>query len=167
VSARPRGPGWRRATAATVGALVAGVALSFLVTRLPLDSEGEHFAGHFLVGFPVLLVLVAVLWAWPRPSADRTSRMARSVLVVGLAMFGGGQVVEGVGAFGYDGHDRVNALAGLHNLGFAVGLLGWSSPWWAPCYRCWSRLTDAWVQSVRAGSPTRCSRWRSWRSSPL
>ena len=124
MSGRGRDTGWRRATAATVGALVVGVALSFILPRLPLGGEREHFGGHVAVGLPVLLVLLAVLWAWPRPSADRTGRMARWVLVVGLAMFGGGQVVEGVGAFGYSGNDRENALAGLHDLGFGVGTLG-------------------------------------------
>jgi hypothetical protein len=123
VPGRRETAGWLRATVTTVGVLLLGFVLSFIAARLPLGREGEHFAGHFSVGVTVSLLLLAVLWAWPRPSADQMGSMARRVLVAGLALFGIGQLVEGVGAFGLRGDDRVNFLATAHDLGL-VGFVG-------------------------------------------
>jgi hypothetical protein len=49
--------------------------------------------------------------------------MARRILAAGLALFGIGQLVEGVGAFGFRGNDQVNFLATVHDLAL-VGLVG-------------------------------------------
>jgi hypothetical protein len=91
----------------TVGVLLLGVVLSLIAARLPLGTEGEHFAGHFSVGVTVLLLLLTVLWVWPQPSPEQMRSIARRVLVAGLALFGIGQLLEGVGAFGYRGNDQV------------------------------------------------------------
>jgi hypothetical protein len=123
VSGRRQAAGWLRATVTTVGVLLLGIVLLFIAARLPLGSEGEHFAGHFSVGVTVLLLLLAVLWAWPRPSSDQMRSMARRILAAGLALFGIGQLVEGVGAFGFRGNDQVNFLATVHDLAL-VGLVG-------------------------------------------
>ena len=123
MSGQRQAAGWLRATVTTVGVLLLGFALSFIAARLPLGSEGEHFAGHFSVGVTVLLLLLVVLWAWPRPSSDQMRSMARRVLGAGLALVGIGQLVEGVGAFGFRGNDQVNFLATVHDLAM-VGLVG-------------------------------------------
>jgi hypothetical protein len=59
---RRQAAGWLRATVTTVGVLLLGVVLSLIAARLPLGTEGEHFAGHFSVGVTVLLLLLTVLW---------------------------------------------------------------------------------------------------------
>lgn len=101
MSGRRLAAGWVRPTVTTVGVLLLGFVLSFVAARLPLGSQGEHFAGHFSVGVTVSLFLLAVLWGWPRPSADQMRSMARRLLIAGLALFGIGQLLEAVGAFGY------------------------------------------------------------------
>jgi hypothetical protein len=120
---RRQAAGWLRATVTTVGVLLLGVVLSLIAARLPLGTEGEHFAGHFSVGVTVLLLLLTVLWVWPQPSPEQMRSIARRVLVAGLALFGIGQLLEGVGAFGYRGNDQVNFLATVHNLAL-VGVVG-------------------------------------------
>ena len=123
MSGRRQAAGWLRATVTTVGVLLLGFVLSFIAARMPLGSEGEHFAGHFSVGVTVLLLLLTVLWVWPRPSPEQMRSMARRVLIAGLALFGLAQPVEGVGAFGFRGNDQVNFLATVHDLAL-VGVVG-------------------------------------------
>jgi sugar phosphate permease len=45
------------------------------------------------LSIPVLLLLLAVLRVWPRPAPDRMSRIARAVLIAGLAVLGGGLLI--------------------------------------------------------------------------
>jgi hypothetical protein len=86
---------------------------------------------HLALGIPALLLLVLAVTTWPKPSA-RDERVVRTIFVVGLAVFGGGSVLEATGAFGYDDYDnRVNDLANLHDIaqlivtvGFALTLAG-------------------------------------------
>ncbi|MGI8874140.1 MAG: hypothetical protein ACR2KP_07410 [Egibacteraceae bacterium] len=110
--------------ASMIGAVVAAIAAVAVGTRLPLSEEGRHAVTHLGPGVPALLLGVTTRRVWPRPRPERGTRIARSVLVAGLVIFGVGQVIEAVGAFGYSGYERTNVLAALHDGGVFVGLLG-------------------------------------------
>lgn len=116
--------GKRAMAATTIGAVVAAVAAVAVGTRLPFSEEGRHAVTHLGPGVPALLLGVAVQRTWSRPRPERGTRIARIALVAGLVTFGVGQVIEAVGAFGYSGYERTNALATLHDGGVFVGLVG-------------------------------------------
>ncbi len=86
--------------ASMIGAVVAAIAAVAVGTRLPLSEEGRHAVTHLGPGVPALLLGVTTRRVWPRPRPERGTRIARSVLVAGLVIFGVGQVIEAVGAFG-------------------------------------------------------------------
>jgi hypothetical protein len=74
---------------------------------------GEHFDVHW------------ASLARLRSRGGRAAFIARNLLRTGLAVFGGGLLVEAAGAFGYgDSDQRVNALAVLHDVGVVLGPLG-------------------------------------------
>lgn len=114
-----------------VGASVAGAAalmavLVVLTLLLPMNVNAGHFSSHLALGIPLLLLLVQVLRAWPRPGPGLASRLARGTLLAGLGIAGVAGLAEAVGAFGYadDGLARANALTGLHDMGVAVWPVG-------------------------------------------
>ncbi|HVM34629.1 MAG TPA: hypothetical protein VM784_04735 [Actinomycetota bacterium] len=88
-----------------------------VVLSIPIrdDDVLGHAASHLAVGLPLLLLLVARL-RWPAPA----SPLGRRLLVGGMSIFAAGQILEAIGAFGYDGYDRVNPLASLHDVGLAA-----------------------------------------------
>jgi hypothetical protein len=120
-----------RIAASLVGAITLAVILSWLAGALSLAPHLDHAMWHLALGIPALLLLVLAVTTWPAPSG-RDERVVRTIFVVGLAVFGGGSVLEATGAFGYDDYDnRVNDLANLHDiaqlivaLGFALTLAG-------------------------------------------
>ena len=114
-----------------VGASVAGVAalmavLIALALTAPLSGNAEHFSGHAAMGIPLLLMLVLVMRTWPRPGPELAGRLARGILLGGLAVSGVGVLVEAVGAFGYAeaGFGRANALVELHDIGVMLWPIG-------------------------------------------
>jgi hypothetical protein len=114
-----------------VGVSVAGIAalmavLVVLALTVPMSGNAEHFSGHLAMGIPLLLLLVLVLRAWPRPGSELAARLARGTLLAGLGVAGVGLLAEGIGAFGYaaDESGRANALADLHAVGVGIWPVG-------------------------------------------
>lgn len=108
----------------SAAAVVAGVALFALQNAVGLEDPASHLSSHLAFGLPAAALLFFAATKWPPPFQDRWGRAARTVLVVGLGVLAAGQLGEGVGAFGFDGNRRVNALASLHDVALSVGLLG-------------------------------------------
>jgi hypothetical protein len=89
-------------------------------------AEGEartHATGHLFLGFVAmaLFVLIGLLWT---PSRDGLPSLGRAALLIVTAMASFGQVLESIGASGYDrfnaGHE-IELLTRIHN---GVGVLG-------------------------------------------
>jgi hypothetical protein len=105
---------------------VLAAALLALALLLPLEGNVDHAIGHLSLAIPVLLFLAAVVFTWPPLGVGRPARWVRIVLLVALAMFGGGLVLEALGAFGYseDPLGEANDLAVLHDIGVSVSSSG-------------------------------------------
>lgn len=71
-----------------------------------------------------VLLLALIIRLWPPVSADFRSRAARSLLGFGAAAFLLGQLLEVIGAFGYDANTQTSALARLHEVGVLVSPIG-------------------------------------------
>ena len=110
--------------ATTIGAVLAAIAAVAVGTMLPVSEEARHAVSHLAPGASALLLALAAAHMRPRPKPQPAGRLARTVLAAGLGTFGVGQVVEALGAFGYSGYERVNALAALHDGGAFVSVLG-------------------------------------------
>jgi hypothetical protein len=84
-------PAWTSLAAASlfILALVA-------ITSVALDDQVFYFARDLSAAIPALLLAAAALWLWPRP-ASRLGRLARTVVLVGLALFGLGYALEAIG----------------------------------------------------------------------
>ena len=89
-------------------------------------AEGEartHATGHLVLGFLSIALFVSVGLLWTPPEGGRASLVRAGILVI-TAMGAFGQVLESIGASGYDrfnaGHE-IEFLTGIHN---AVGILG-------------------------------------------
>lgn len=96
-----------------------------LALSLPVTGSSAHAVGHSALGVPVLLLLVVAIKTWPVPAGGRRAWIARSLLLAGLSVFGGGLLIEAIGAFGYnDADQQVNGLAVLHDIGVFLGPLG-------------------------------------------
>lgn len=113
-----------KAAVTTISALALAIVVMVIASAFPLSGEGRHAVGHVAPGVAALFLAVAVRNVWSPPRPARASRVARMILWVGLLLFGTGQIVEGVGAFGYSGYARVNSLAVSHDLGVMIGLVG-------------------------------------------
>jgi hypothetical protein len=108
---------------AIAAAVVFAVLLLVLWLALPLSGNNDHAVGHFVLGVPILLLMVLAVRTWPAPNG-RAAVIARNVLLAGLGLWGGGLMIEGIGAYGYDGNDRTSGLAVLHDLGVVIGPFG-------------------------------------------
>ena len=101
-------------------AVAAGVIFALGVSALELEDPWAHALGHLSGAIPAALLLAAILFTWPPPGTERISKVARSVLIGGLAVLCVGWVTEALGAFG----DRTSVLATGHDAGVVVGALG-------------------------------------------
>jgi hypothetical protein len=93
---------------------------------LPMSGNADHAGFHVALGVPLLVLLGLALTTWPSPGAHRAPRIVRIVLLVGIAVFAAGQLLEALGAFGYedDGLGTANDLVLFHDLGVALGPAG-------------------------------------------
>jgi hypothetical protein len=115
-----------RIAASLLGAITLAVILTVILGGLSLSANMDHATGHLALGIPALLLLVLAVTTWPAPSG-RDERVVRTLFVVGLAVFGGGSVLEAIGAFGYDDYtDRDNGLTNLHGIAQVVVAFGFA-----------------------------------------
>ncbi|MDQ5874883.1 MAG: hypothetical protein M3526_05820 [Actinomycetota bacterium] len=104
-------------------AVLLGAALAGVISFVGPAGEAQHATGHLAIGIPLILLAVAAVTLWAQPTAG-LGRVARIVLVTGLSVFALGQILESIGALGYDGNARTNpSLALLHDIGLA-GMIG-------------------------------------------
>jgi hypothetical protein len=82
---------------AAVGLVVVALAA---ITSVALDDQVFYFARDLSAAGPALLLVGAALWLWPRPQG-RLGRLARAVVLVGLALFGLGYAVQAIGVWGW------------------------------------------------------------------
>jgi hypothetical protein len=111
----------RHPVAASVAvAILLAVILSVLMTALPLSTNMDHAMGHIALAVPALLLLVLAVKTWPTPRV-RGALVGRIVLLVGLALFAGGLLIEATGAFGYRDYGDDTGLTNLHDIGVLIG----------------------------------------------
>jgi hypothetical protein len=116
-----------RAKRGVIGLAIAWLVLAVIALTLAFAvAEGEaraHATGHLVLGFlsNALFVSVGLLWS---PTEGTRGSLVRAGILVITAMGAFGQVLESIGASGYDryniGHE-VELLTSIHN---AVGILG-------------------------------------------
>ena len=103
-----------------------GATLITVAFAMPLRDNVDHAAGHLALAVPVLLLLGWGLLWWPPAGPVLSARLARGILLAGLAIAGLGLVIEAVGAFGY-GTDQVssaNDLTVFHAIGVELWPVG-------------------------------------------
>ncbi len=105
-------------------ALVFAVVVAQVGLALPIRDEWQHAVSHLGPGIAALFLIVASRLAWPTAPDNRLSRVARRVLVTGVAIFATGQIVEAAGAFGYSGNARVSSISRLHDVGVLLSPVG-------------------------------------------
>jgi len=99
------------------------------ITSVALDDQVFNFARDLSAAIPALLLVAAALWLWPRPRS-RLGRLARAVVLGGLALFGLGDALEAIGIWGWswNGAGRYvvtdQGLAQTHDLGRLGSVLG-------------------------------------------
>jgi hypothetical protein len=71
------------------------------ITSVALDDQVFYFARDLSVAIPALLLVAAAVWLWPRPFS-RLGRLARAVVLVGLALLGLGYGLEAIGSWGWN-----------------------------------------------------------------
>lgn len=104
---------------AAVGLFVAALAW---ISSVTLDEQVFNFARYLSVAVPALLLVVAASWLWPRPS-NRLGKVARVVILAGLALLVLGNALEAIGIWGWswNGSGRYvvsnESLAQAHELG--------------------------------------------------
>ena len=116
-----------RATRGVIGLAIAWLVLAAIALTLAFAvAEGEaraHATGHLVLGFLSIALFVSVGLLWTPSEGSRGSLVRAGILVI-TAMGAFGQVLESIGASGYDryniGHE-VELLTSIHN---AVGILG-------------------------------------------
>jgi hypothetical protein len=119
-----------RSEGRTSGVTVIAIAwLALAAVSLTLGftvAEGEarkHATFHLFVGFLAMALFVSVGLLW-RPQEGGGASLVRAGILVITAMGAFGQVLESIGASGYDrfneGHE-IEFLTGIHN---GVGILG-------------------------------------------
>ena len=113
---------WHAHPYLTTAALVGGAAFAGVaaLSSFRLSDVGEHAAGHAIGMVAAGLLLALIIRLWPPVSPDFPSRAARSLLGLGAAAFLAGQLLEVIGACGYDGNEQTSALARLHEVGVVV-----------------------------------------------
>jgi hypothetical protein len=70
------------------------------ITSVALDDQVFNFARDLSAAGPALLLVAAAVWLWPRPQS-RLGRLARTVVLAGLALFGLGYALEAIGIWGW------------------------------------------------------------------
>ncbi len=86
-----------------------------------LGDEPGHAASHLAVGLPAVLLLFSAS-RWRERASGWAGSVGRKLLLLGLALIGGGQVLEAVAAFGYEGYVRqYEWLARLHDFSMFAG----------------------------------------------
>jgi hypothetical protein len=70
------------------------------ITSVALDDQVFNFARDLAAAVPALLLVAAAVWLWPRPES-RLGRLARALILVGLALFGLGYGLEAIGVWGW------------------------------------------------------------------
>jgi hypothetical protein len=104
---------------AAVGLIVAGLVG---ISSIALNDQVFYFARYLIVAVPALLLVIAGIWLWPRPSS-RLGKVARIVILAGLALFALGDALEAIGVWGWswNGSGRYvvtdQSLAQTHELG--------------------------------------------------
>jgi hypothetical protein len=99
------------------------------ITSIALSDQVFHFARYLSVAVPGLLLVVAAIWLWPRPS-NRLGKVARIVILAGLALFALGNAVEAISVWGWswNGAGRYvitnQGLAQTHELGRLSSAVG-------------------------------------------
>lgn len=89
-----------------------------------IQDEAGHAASHLVVGLPALLLLFSSS-RWREPAPGRSGSVARKLVVIGLGVLGGGQLLEAIGAVGFEGYARQYGwLATLHDISMVLGPLG-------------------------------------------
>ena len=109
---------------AAVAIAVGGALAVSALTPIPrLQHSGSHVS--FTAG---LAVLVIAVWRFGSARAPRGTGSVTKLLTAGLAIILAGQLLEGIGAFGwaeYDGYLVVNpGLALVHKVGMALFVPG-------------------------------------------
>jgi len=116
-----------RAKRGVIGLAIAWLVLAVVSLTLAFAvAKGEartHATGHLVLGFLSIALFLSVGLLWTPPEGSRGSLVRAGILVI-TAMGAFGQVLESIGASGYDrfnaGHE-VGFLTGIHS---AVGILG-------------------------------------------
>jgi len=105
---------------------VTGVAIAWLVLTLAFTvAEGEarkHATFHLFVGFIAMALFVSIGLLWT-PSREGLPTLGRSAVLIVTGMGAFGQVLESIGASGYDRFNEsheIEALTTVHN---SVGIL--------------------------------------------
>jgi hypothetical protein len=99
------------------------------ITSVALDDQVFNFARDLSAAIPALLLVAAAAWLWPRPQG-RLGRLARAVVLVGLALFGLGYALEAIGIWGWswNGAGRYvvtdQSLAQTYEFGHSGSALG-------------------------------------------
>lgn len=106
-----------------VGSLILAAMLGLTLGNVFRDDEA-HLAGHLTLGVPAWLLFATLLRFWPRPHADRYSRIGRYGFLAAIAVLATGASFEAVGAVGYDEMLGSPLLAGFHPLGVVIGAVG-------------------------------------------
>jgi hypothetical protein len=92
------------------------------ITSIALSDQVFYFARYLSVAVPALLLVATAVWLWPRPS-NRLGKVARVVILAGLALLVLSSVVEAIGIWGWswNGAGRYvvtnQGLAQIHDLG--------------------------------------------------
>jgi hypothetical protein len=108
-----------------IGGLLLSVVVMGRIIAMSLSGNESHFLLHLVVAIPVLVLVWLLAKASPPARRSRAAKLARSLLLTGLSLFGGGALIEAIGALGYSDSDvRTNDLALLHSLGVVVTPLG-------------------------------------------
>ena len=88
------------------------------------ESEARsHATGHLVLGFLSIALFVAIGLLWTPPEGSRGSLVRAGVLVI-TAMGAFGQVLESIGASGYDRFNAGHEVGFLTSIHSAVGILG-------------------------------------------
>ena len=138
---------WQRvlgSLAVAIAAILGGIAT---VATLAHHDRYRHAGQHGALFLGALVLLASALFLWPQPR-DGAEVWFRRLLLIGLASLLTGNLLEGIGAYGYaldDGYAVVNQpLRDVHNggvmftpigmLALLIGLLGTLAT------RVWSRM---------------------------
>jgi len=120
----PTGAGGKRGIVVfAIAWLVLGAISLVLAFTLAEGEARNHATGHLVLGFVAMALFVSIGLLWT-PSREGLPWLARSALLIVTAMGAFGQVLESIGASGYDRFNtrhEVELLTGIHN---GVGILG-------------------------------------------